>query len=129
MTALTRFEPYTSDRLHWFPFEITRCVALVQSTVSTRALYGNVKTRATFPALPAEIPAGCVPPVCSVCRGEFGDDGPIQCWYSLRVATDTLPLLVHACTPACIAGLPQPVEPDVAFAHLGGPNQIPAQWR
>jgi hypothetical protein len=126
MTALARFEPYTSDRLHWFPYEITRCIELVESTVSTRALFGNCKTDATFPDLPAAIPTACIPPVCSVCRGEFGGNGPIQCWYSQLVATDTIPLLVHACSAACIASLPQSAEPDVAFAHLGGRERSPA---
>ena len=43
MTALEDFDPYTSYRLHWFPFEITRCPKLKDSRVSTRALYGNFK--------------------------------------------------------------------------------------
>jgi hypothetical protein len=129
MTALASFEPYTSDRLHWFPYEITRCSALVESPVSTRALYGNLKTRAIFPLLPATVPTGCVPPVCSVCRGEFGDYGPIQCWYSLRVATDTLPLLVYACSTTCLDTLRQPAEPDAAYPHLGGHKRSPAQQR
>lgn len=45
ITSLTTFEPYTSHRLHWYPYELTRCAGLVSSTVSTRALYGNVKFR------------------------------------------------------------------------------------
>ena len=126
MTALTRFEPYTSDRLHWFPYEITRCAALVDSTVSTRALYGNRKTFAAFPQLPANIPTGCVPNTCSVCRGAFGSDGPIQCWYSMRVATDILPLLVHACSASCVDALPKPPEPDVNYPHFGGFDRKPA---
>jgi hypothetical protein len=43
MTGLEWFVPYTSWRLHWFPFEITRCANLCMSTVSTRKLYGNYK--------------------------------------------------------------------------------------
>lgn len=41
MEALENFVPYTSYDLHWFPYEITKCRKLVNSTVSTRALYGN----------------------------------------------------------------------------------------
>ncbi len=45
MTALEKFTPYTSYRLHYFPYEITRCPKLKESRVSTRALYGNYKYR------------------------------------------------------------------------------------
>jgi len=45
MTSLEEFTPYTSYRLHWFPYEITRCRKLTRSTVSTRALFGNYKLR------------------------------------------------------------------------------------
>jgi hypothetical protein len=45
------FLPYTSYRLHWFPYEITRCTKLDHSSVSTRALYGNYKNRPGFPRL------------------------------------------------------------------------------
>src|SRR5581483_11104287 len=51
MTSLEVFEPYTSHRLHWYPFELTRCARLADSTVSTRVLYGNFKLRPPFPAL------------------------------------------------------------------------------
>ena len=37
MTGLEQFTPYTSYRLHWYPYEITRCENLKRSTVSTRA--------------------------------------------------------------------------------------------
>lgn len=51
MTNLEEFSPYTSHRLHWFPYEITRCPKLRDSTVSTRSLYGNFKYRPPFPLL------------------------------------------------------------------------------
>ncbi len=51
MTSLEEFTPYTSYRLHWFPYEITRCSKLAGSTVSTRALFGNYKLRPPFPQL------------------------------------------------------------------------------
>jgi len=50
MSSLEEFDPYTSYRLHWFPYEITRCSRLKRSRVSTRALYGNFKYRPVPPA-------------------------------------------------------------------------------
>lgn len=38
MESLEKFWPYTSYRLHWFPYEITRCRKLNNSLVSTRAI-------------------------------------------------------------------------------------------
>jgi hypothetical protein len=45
------FTPYMSYRLHWSPYEITRGARLNESSVSTRALYGNHKFRPPFPRL------------------------------------------------------------------------------
>ena len=45
------FDTYTSHRLHRYPYEITRCQRLRSSSVSTRALYENFKTRLPFPHL------------------------------------------------------------------------------
>jgi hypothetical protein len=118
MTNLQQFSPYTSYRLHWFPYEITRCTNLKESTVSTRALYGNYKYRPPFPELPQlneEITPGC----CSVCQNRF-NNAPIQVWISLRVATDVLPLLVHACSKACIQRLPTPPDGYIKEPHQGG---------
>jgi hypothetical protein len=58
MTSLEVFEPYTSHRLHWYPYELTRLVRLASSTVSTRVLYGNFKFRPPFPALRPVTDAG-----------------------------------------------------------------------
>jgi hypothetical protein len=119
LTALREFTPYTSYRLHWFPFEITRCRKLKDSTVSTRALFGNYKYRAPFPMLPQMHPS-LVPDKCSVCQGAFGSAQPLQCWISLTVATDVLPLLVHACSQECLSSLPKPPDKYVAAPHQGG---------
>src|SRR5690349_4819896 len=97
MTSLEEFTPYTSHRLHWFPYEITRCKKLKRSTVSTRALYGNFKYRPPFPKLP-QFHDVHAPTQCSVCNSPFGDSMPLQYWLSLCVATDVLPLLVYACS-------------------------------
>ncbi|REH37148.1 hypothetical protein BCF44_115152 [Kutzneria buriramensis] len=115
MAGLVEFVPYTSHRLHWFPYEITRCPNLVRSTVSTRSLYGNFKIRPPFPELDG---TEHVTAACSVC------DGPIervhQVWISLRVATDVLPLLVNACSTTCVEALPTPPEEHVPLPHTGG---------
>jgi hypothetical protein len=109
MSSLEQFTPYTSYRLHWFPYEITRCSNLKRSTVSTRALYGNYKYRPPFPKLP-QLHDSYTPTKCSVCDSPFGDSAPLQCWVSLRVATDALPLLVHACSRECLSRIPTPPE-------------------
>lgn len=119
MTSLEQFSPYTSYRLHWFPYEITRCRNLERSTVSTRALYGNFKYRPPFPKLPQRHDS-YTPRTCSVCDSPFGSSAPLQFWVSLRVATDVLPLLVHACSQACLSKIPTPHEGYVQALHQGG---------
>ncbi|MER8187841.1 leucine-rich repeat domain-containing protein [Kitasatospora sp. NPDC094015] len=140
MTALREFVPYTSYRLHWFPYELTRCTLLRSSTVSTRALYGNEKVRPPFPALRGgPHPVGEVDPgvwgggalrACSVCDRPLDGSEVRQVWVSLRVATDVLPLLVNACSAACVAALPTPPAGHLAEPHTGGPAlaQPPADY-
>ena len=118
MTSLREFIPYTSYRLHWFPYEITRS-GYAKSTVSTRALYGNYKNRPLFARIqPLKRPA--VSRGCSVCRGQFDDTGQHRVWISLRVGTDVLPLLVNACSEQCLARLPAPPTDYVPGPHRGG---------
>jgi hypothetical protein len=119
MTNLEEFDPYTSRCLHWFPYEITRCQQLKRSRVSTRCLYGNYKYRPPFPKLP-QISATLAPAKCSVCGESFSQEGIRQAWISLRVATDVLPLLVHACSEKCIRNLPKPAVGYVQQLHFGG---------
>ena len=142
LESLEEFAPYTSMRLHWFPYEITRCARLVGSTVSTRALYGNYKYRPPFPQLepPVTSTAGLdlehLPPLrygapfilaCSVCRAPIAQTGLHQVWISLNVGTDVLPLLVNACSAACLGQLPTAPPGYVSGPHAGGPlvNQPP----
>ena len=133
MDSLERFIPYTSYGLHWFPYEITRCSALVDSTVSTRALYGNYKYRPPFPRLRpwADLQSETQGLVlkqfettftrnCSVCNQPFEDFGHHRVWISLPVATDVLPLLVNACSQECIGKLPKPPKTYVQYSHRGG---------
>ena len=119
MTSLENFTPYTSYRLHWFPYEIRRCRMLKQTTISTRSLYGNFKYRPPFPRLP-QINGAYLPKHCSVCRTALAQIAPKQLWISLRVGTDVIPLLVHACSAGCVADLPMPAEGYVQYPHLGG---------
>jgi hypothetical protein len=119
MTNLEEFDAYTSYRLHWLPYEITRCKKLKRSRISTRALYGNNKYRPPFPRLP-NVSADTTPAFCSVCRGAFTEEGPHEVWISILVAKDVLPLLVHACSSECIRALPKAAENYVAEPHQGG---------
>lgn len=118
LTALQEFVPYTSHRLHWFPYELTRC-GFTRSTVSTRVLYGNHKSKPMFPRLAPRERAPVRRP-CSVCRAPYDDTGTHRRWISLRVGTDVLPLLVNACGDACLAALPTPPHGYVPHAHEGG---------
>jgi hypothetical protein len=137
MTSLEMFEPYTSHRLHWYPYELARCARLRDSTVSTRVLYGNFKFRPPFPKLrpvttateahfdrldPGTWGADAVRS-CSVCTGPVNHKLH-QVWISLAVATDVLPLLVNACSAECVAALPPPRSGYVPTPHTGGPDLV-----
>jgi len=138
MTSLEGVDPYTSYKLHWFPYELTRCPNLRGSRVSTRAIYGNLKHRPPFPRLdfgaevapgriePKRLPlkrrAACTTRPCSVCNREFEELRLHRVWVTLRVATDALPLLVNACSEECISRLPKPPDRYVPNPHKGGLN-------
>ncbi|MFJ5780427.1 leucine-rich repeat domain-containing protein [Streptomyces sp. NPDC093094] len=144
MASLEEFTPYTSYRLHWFPYEITRCRKLTRSTVSTRALFGNHRLRPPFPRLqPTPAPAADLDPdnmdprrwgataihTCSVCDRPIEQGGLRQVRISLRVATDVLPLLVSACSSACVAALPDGASDYIPTPHKGGRVDQPAPDR
>jgi hypothetical protein len=130
MASLAVFEPYKSHRLHWFPYELTRCKNLRDSTVSTRSLFGNFRHRPPFPVLrQGPLPSGALDPgrwgtdainSCSVCDGPISQWGIRQVWLSARVATDVLPLLVNACSDACVEALPQGADGHIRVPHSGG---------
>ncbi|MFM6907234.1 MAG: hypothetical protein ACKOUU_14695 [Acinetobacter tjernbergiae] len=131
MESLVEFTPYTSYRLHWFPFEITYCKNLKESTVSTRALYGNYKFRPPFPLLkgnPVDLYRDRAR--CSVCRAVPTDRDLNQIWLSLKVATDVVPLLVHTCSKECLQQLPKGHDEYLAEPHKGGLGlaQPPKHW-
>ncbi|MFF2951297.1 hypothetical protein ACFVVU_08115 [Kitasatospora sp. NPDC057965] len=64
---------------------------------------------------------------CSVCGRSVDGAGLRQVWISLRVATDVLPLLVNACSAACVDTLPAPAEGYVPVPHTGGPGLVQPQ--
>jgi hypothetical protein len=140
MDSLREFTPYTSYRLHYFPYEITRCASLRDSTMSTRAVYGNFKHRPPFPRLAPAPTAGdgldmldLDPGVwgttairgCSVCDQPFEAARLRQVWISLHVSGgDVMPLLVNACSQECVEALPAPAAAHVQHVHTGGPDVV-----
>ena len=145
MENLVEFDAYVSHRLHWFPYEITRCTRLDESRASTRALYGNYKYRPPFPRLekalsftagvdlsnlsPERYGAPAIT-TCSICRAPLAQAGLHQVWISLDVGTDVLPLLVNACSANCVEQLPPPARGYVSGPHTGGLSveQPPPGW-
>jgi hypothetical protein len=119
MVHLEELDLYTSYRLHWVPFEVTRCSKLQSSRVSTRALYGNYKYRPPFPSVGVPESKSNLPRSCSVCRGTLQPEKVYQVWLSLRVATDVLPLLVNSCSEDCLRKLPAPAYGYVDHPHAG----------
>ena len=128
MESMVEFDPYTSYNLHWFPFEIMDCKRLIDSRVSTRAIYGNYKNRMPFPSLvdaPVQYPGGEVR--CSICKKAMSQSETKQLWVTLWVGTDYLPLLANICSQECEDRLdeyPKPPEYYWQHPHQGG-NDLP----
>jgi len=125
MESLEYFDPYTSYKLHWFPYEIMDCKKLKDSRISTRALLGNFKNRMLFPSLednPIRYFGETVK--CSICKKEMSYEETNQLWITLRTGTDTIPLLANLCSKECEEELPQPPENYVQQAHKGGMNLV-----
>jgi len=119
MAALENLDIYTSYSLHWLPYEVLRCRRLDKSRMSTRALYGNRKTRLPFPRLTNAVNV-LTPPTCSICDRALGDATPDRLWVTLPVGTDIVPLLVHSCSRSCTQSLPTPPERYFERPHKGG---------
>jgi hypothetical protein len=118
-SKLKLFEPYTSYRLHWFPYELKKCRKLAKSCISTRALYGNYKLRAPFPDLTKlrwTWPTGG--DFCSVCEGTSRQTQ--QYWISQLVGTDVIPLLVSVCSEDCLDMAGRGADGYVSRPHKGG---------
>lgn len=116
MVSLRSIDFYTSYRLHWYPYEMMRA-PLRYSVSSTRTLYGNFKLRWHFPALAPR--STTTRRNCSVCNVMFDDTQAFRVWISLPVG-EVLPMLVNACSQACVDALPAPPEGYVAHPHRGG---------
>lgn len=119
MTSLRELDVYTSYSLHWLPYEITRCASLRASRMSTRALYGNRKTRLPFPHLSGPIEV-LLPATCSVCDQPFGESIPQPFWTTQQVGTDYVPLLIHSCSSSCIEAVPSAPSGFFERPHKGG---------
>ncbi|WP_299157038.1 hypothetical protein [uncultured Tenacibaculum sp.] len=125
MKSLEYFDPYTSYDLKWFPYELTNCKKLKDSRISTRALFGNFKNRKAFPKLDHN-------PVrydnenlkCSVCEKQISYDTTNQLWITLRIGTDTVPLLANLCSKECENSLPHPPKDYVQYPHKGGADLV-----
>lgn len=125
MESLEYFDAYTSYDLHWLPFEIYNCKKLKDSRISTRALYGNYKTRMGFPRLKNN-------PVkyfedklkCSVCQKELTYETTNQMWITANVGTDVIPMLANLCSKKCERSLPKSPENHVQSPHKGGADLI-----
>jgi hypothetical protein len=121
LEKLEELDLYTSYRLHWLPYEVTRCSKLQRSRFSTRALYGNYMYRPPFPQLNRGTPVtNTLATRCSVCGKEINPTMVTQVWISLLIATDVLPLLVNACSSQCMDRLPPPAFGYVDRPHSGG---------
>jgi hypothetical protein len=121
MKSLEYFDPYTSYDLKWFPYELTKCKNLKDSRISTRALFGNFKNRKPFPKLdhnPVRYEGKTVK--CSICEKEMSYDETNQLWITLRIGTDTVPLLANLCSKKCENDLPSPPKGYVQAPHKGG---------
>jgi hypothetical protein len=108
MSRLELFTPYTSYRLHWFPYEITRCPSLRDSTVSTRALYGNHKLRPPFPRLQPQMGSTTGLDCTTLDPGTWGATAILTC----SVCGES----------TCLDDLPTPHAGYVSTLHTGGGN-------
>jgi hypothetical protein len=125
MESLEYFDIYTSYDLHWLPYELTYCKNLIDSRISTRALYGNYKNRKDFPELvnnPIRYYSEMID--CSICKKQMNYEETIQYWITLKIGTDIVPMLVNVCSEDCRKNLPTPPDNYVKFPHKGGNDII-----
>lgn len=119
LNALSKLDVYTSYSLHWLTYEVIRCAGLIETRMSTRALYGNIKTRLPFPRL-AEPLATLQPQTCSLCDKPFGERRATPFWTTQLIGTDVAPLLAHTCSRECTARIPDAPEGYCPRPHKGG---------
>ena len=127
--SLRSFQPYTSYRLHWLPYEIRLCRNLTDSCISTRALYGNYKMRPPFPNLRVcQWKWHTGGDYCSIC--DSVTENLEQYWISQVVATDVVPLLISVCSKECLGMVGESAQNYVQGPHRGGLElpQPSANW-
>ena len=124
MESLEYFDPYTSYGLKWFPYEITKCKKLIDSKISTRALFGNYKNKKPFPDLSKnDFRYYSKIMNCSFCGMQIEESNMEQYWISKYVGTDVIPLLVSVCSNSCKNEIDE-IEKDETYyinkCHKGG---------
>ncbi|MCG8587366.1 MAG: TIGR02996 domain-containing protein [Pirellulales bacterium] len=142
MRSLRVLSTEGSPRLHWYPFEITKCKRLAEiQASSSRTLYGNAVSRAPFPGLQpwqefageaTEMIESLLPQLrarkprraCSRCGRSFEDEQLHRVWITSKVGNANLPLLVNACSSRCIDNLSKPPQGYVPAPHRGGPSVV-----
>jgi hypothetical protein len=120
LSSLEKFTPYTSYGLRWFPYEIIECKKLKESTVSTRALFGNRKNKKPFPILdsnPVKYHGGNK---CSICKQNETQSIFEQYWISTHIGTDLLPLLAIVCSEECFSKIVNRHKDKFEELHKGG---------
>jgi hypothetical protein len=121
LDSLISFDPYTSYRLHWLPFEIMKCKNLEDSRISTRALFGNFKYRPCFPDLTKQRVSFAESKIrCGICEKEEKNEIFQQYWISLNIATDVVPLLISVCSTECFKKIPKGAANHINYPHKGG---------
>ena len=120
LKSLEKFTPYTSYGLRWFPYEIIECKKLKESTVSTRALFGNKKNKKPFPYLTENPVKYFEGNKCSICKKEENENQFEQYWVSIQIGTDVLPLLAIICSNECFSKLAKPHKDYFPTPHKGG---------
>ncbi|MEV0392211.1 hypothetical protein [Polymorphospora rubra] len=93
------------------------------SAAVSRATTGDPRREADLGALDPAVWGTEAVRTCSVCAGPV-DRELHQVWISRLVGTDVLPLLVNACSTACLAALPEPHSGYVPTPHTGGPAVV-----
>jgi len=128
MKSLEILDLYQSYRLHYLPFEIVRCTLLADSRISTRALFGNYRCHAPFPDLLDPVNGAALeavrPKSCSICSVPIASGSEHPRWITRRIGTDIVPLLLVACSTACVEELSR--QAPGSAAHTGGAGS--ATW-
>jgi uncharacterized protein (TIGR02996 family) len=135
MTELEKLDLSHAARLHWFPYELTKCRKLKRLICQSTHLYGYT---GQFPSLDvgSDVSLGRKEMetlhvngvdrkpdrICSLCFSTFEDRRRYRFWTTLRFAGEPLPFLVNSCSELCLARLPESPTTFPQRPHRGGPN-------